>query len=502
VAAALSHSKKKRRRRRRKTFNPGSPPRVHDAVKPPPPSRPPKPDPHPDPGPRKPPPVFGHDFGNPQIKRLLWRAGFGPRPGDVDALAGKPMDQVVKTLTRPSDDAQLIGPEPVTDDGPIAPYDAWAHDHLWWLDRMVRSNQPLIERMALIWHDWFATSDDKVGSARLMIDQSNLFRLHALGSFKDLLTAVTTDPAMLVWLDGIDNRRRAPNENYARELMELFTLGANRGAYTETDVRQMALCLTGWRADWVDGTGWANFRYDPTRHDNSNKTPFGKPPANYGWQDVVQFVLENPYHASFFVTKLWSYFVPTPPDDATQASLQKLYLDNDYAILPVVEAILTHPDFYAPPTMVKPPVVFTAGLLRALGRGIDTESWIWLCESAGQRLFVPPNVAGWDDSAWLDTSRWRARWWIANYAFENVAVNPWDGPDYPNPTEDAPTALNKALGTLGNPILGTATRDVLAAFSKSSVSPWKEDWQQAPYRAMRLNALRQLIATSPDYQTS
>jgi hypothetical protein len=499
VAAALSH-RAKRRKRRRKSFRPASPPRVRDRIVPPPRTQPPKPDPDPRPGTKGPPPVFGRDFGNPQLKRLLWRAGFGPRRGQVDALAGKPMDEVVKSLTRPSGAPHFTGPAPATGDGPIAPFDSWGHDHLWWLDRMVRSDQSLIERMTLIWHDWFATSDGGVGSARLMIDQNNLFRANALGSFKDLLLAVTKDPAMLLWLNGIENRRRAPNENYARELMELFTLGAGRGAYTETDVRQMALCLTGWRADWVSGTGWTNFRYDPTRHDTVNKTPFGRPPADYDWEDAVQFVLENPYHASFFVTKLWSYFIPTPPDAATQASLQKLYLDSGYGIRPVVEAILMHPQLYAGPTMVKPPVVYTAGLLRAIGRGVDTESWIWLCDQAGQRLFFPPNVSGWDDSAWLDTSRWRARWEIANFVHRYQYVDPWDGTDYPA-TEDAPTALNKALGALGNPILGADTRRILLDFSQRSVAPFEDEWQQSPYRAMRFNALRQLIATSPDYQT-
>src|SRR5205085_9487704 len=126
--------------------------------------------------------------------------------------------------------------------------DAWGHDHLWWLDRMVRSDQQLVERMTLIWHDWFATSNDKVGDQKLMLDQNALLRANALGSFKDMLTALTHDPAMLLWLDGIENTRRNPNENYAREVMELFTLGADRGAYTEQDIRELARPFTGWRA--------------------------------------------------------------------------------------------------------------------------------------------------------------------------------------------------------------------------------------------------------------
>jgi hypothetical protein len=505
VGALLKNSaRKKRHKHKRKRYRvPRGTPHVRDHAVPknPPKTPPPQPPGNPpvDPTSKGPPPVFGGDIGQPQLKRLLWRAGFGPRPGEVDALAGRSLQDVVLSLTRPQGAATLTGAEPHTDDGPIAPLDAWGHDHLWWLDRMVRSDQSLVERMSLVWHDWFATSNDAVGNVKLMLDQNGLFRANALGSFRDLLLGVTTDPAMLVWLNGTENRKGAINENYAREVMELFTLGANRGAYTETDVRELARCLSGWRADWTTGIGWNNFRFDARRFDNTNKTVFGKT-GNFGWQDAVQLVLENPYHASFFVTKLWSYFIPTPPDSATQAALQRLYLDSGYGIRPVVEAILMHPDFYDGEAMVKPPVVYHAGLLRATGQTIDTD-WAWLADMAGQQLFYPPNVAGWDDSAWLDTSRWRARWWIATYVLLPSAVDPWNGPDY-DATEDAAWALNNALGSLHNPNISSETRAVLADFSRTCLPASMSSWQDSPYRAMRFNALRQLIATCPDYQTS
>ncbi|MEA2440386.1 MAG: hypothetical protein QOH76_1810 [Thermoleophilaceae bacterium] len=474
----------------------------HAPIKQPPPGQPPKPptDPRGDGGP----PIYGRDVGNAQIKRLLWRAGFGPRPGEVDALAGKPLAQLVQALTRPQGAAKLNGPEPSVDGGPIAPLDTWGHDHLWWLDRMVRSDQQLVERMTLIWHDWFATSNDAVGSARLMIDQNELFRRNALGSFKDLLLGVTQDPAMLIWLNGIENRKGAPNENYAREVMELFALGADRGAYSEDDVRQLALALTGWRADWVDPTGWQNFRYDDRRHDHKVKTVFGKT-GDFDWRAAVQLVLENPFHASFFVTKLWSYFIPTAPDSTTQAALQKLYLDSGYGIRPVVEAILMHPDFHAGAAMVKPPIVYTAGLLRSMGRAIDVDDWAWLCDQAGQMLFYPPNVSGWNDSAWLDTSTWRGRFQLAVYALRkggswNGTVDPWKD-DY-SKTEDAATAVARAVDFAGNPTLTSDTRGALLQFASTCLPATMASWEQGPYRAMRQNALRQLIVTSPDCQTS
>jgi uncharacterized protein (DUF1800 family) len=468
----------------------------------PPPQPPPQPpvDPPTDGGPA----VFGRDLGNAQLKRLLSRAGFGPRPGEVDRLAGHSLQDTVSSLTRPSGAATMSGPEPHDEDGPLAPFDAWGHDHLWWLDRMVRSNQQLVERMTLIWHDWFATSNEGVGSAKLMIDQNELFRQNALGSFRDLVLGVTQDPAMLIWLNGIENRRNSPNENYARELMELFTLGAGRGAYTEDDVRQLALALTGWRADWVEGSGLQNFRFDDRRHDHTTKTVFGKS-GDFDWQDACRLVLENDFHASFFVTKLWSYFIPTPPDAQTQAALQKLYLDSGYGIRPVVEAILMHPDFYDGPAMVKPPVVYTAGLLRTMGRAIDIGAWTWLCDQAGQVLFNPPNVSGWDDSAWLDTSRWRGRFDIAIYAIMQPgqwggSVDPWK--DAYSKTEDAETAVTRAIDFLNNPTISPDTRAALVAFANGCLPAVMAAWEQGPYRAMRQNALRQLIATCPDYHTS
>src|SRR5919204_862581 len=211
-------------------------------------------------------PTYRGPFGRAQAERLLWRAGFGPTPGEADKLASLGLDGAVQSLTRPGPE-RLEGPAPHDDKGrPLAPYDLWGHDHLWWLDRMVRTTTPLLERMTLVWHDWFATSNDGVDSQRLMLEQNNRLRRHALGSFPELLLAVTNDPAMLLWLNGSDNTKWSPNENYARELMELFTLGAGRG-YGESDVRNQARALTGWRNDWQRGVGATNFRYDASRHD-------------------------------------------------------------------------------------------------------------------------------------------------------------------------------------------------------------------------------------------
>jgi hypothetical protein len=440
-----------------------------------------------------------------QATRLLWRAGFGPTPGQAESLAGQPVQSVVQSLTRPSGAAVLHGPAPTDDDGrALAPADAWGQDHCWWLDRMVRSDQQLVERMTFIWHDWFANSNEKVDSQQRMLDQNALFREHALGNFHDLFLAVTADPAMLVFLDGIENSGGDPNENYAREMMELFSLGADRGAYTEDDVREMARALTGWTAEWTQSSGLQNFRYQASRHDSTNKTVFGQT-GKWGWEDAVALCVAHPLHASFFVSKLWSYFVPTPPAEATLASLQGIYLGSGHEIRPVVEAILAHPDFLDGPELVTPPVVYNAGLLRAIGRPIDTTAWAWLCAGAGQQLFYPPNVSGWDFTRWLDTSTAKARWEIASYVTAKDYPNPWPGAGEAkySETEEPAAALAAALAYWADPALSDESQACIAAFAQSCLQGVATaKWQQSPYRAMRQNALRMLIATAPDMQVS
>jgi uncharacterized protein (DUF1800 family) len=440
-------------------------------------------------------PVYRGHFGPEQAERLLWRAGFGPRPGEEKRLAKKGLRGAVHSLTHPPRD-RLIGPKPVDDDGhPIAPIDAWGHDHLWWLDRMVRSNRPLVERMTLVWHDWFATSNAGVGSQRLMLQQNGLFRSHGLGSFSNLLLAVTRDPAMLLWLNGTDNEKDAPNENYGREMMELFTLGASRG-YSERDVREQARALTGWRNDWNDDKGPVNFRFDRQRHDTGAKKIFGKR-GHFDWQDSCRLAVHHPKHASFFVAKLWSYFVPTDPPAATRHALERLYVGNHYAIGPVVEAILKHPLLYNGPRMVKPPAVYLAGMLRARRRGIDTEAWTWLSSQAGQQLFYPPNVAGWDDTRWLDTASFLARWNLAGRVLRPSVLKNEDKAPL-----NAEKLLDRALAYWGHPRLTPPTKRALKSFAHHAITDADRKWKKEQYPPLIENALRHLIAVSPDQQTS
>jgi uncharacterized protein (DUF1800 family) len=440
-------------------------------------------------------PVYRGPFGPAQAERLLWRAGFGARKGEAERLARLGVRGAVRKLTHPPRE-QLRGPKPRDHKGrPLAPVDAWGHDHLWWLDRMVRTNRPLVERMTLVWHDWFATSIDGVGSSSLMLRQNRLLRRHALGSFQNLLLEVTRDPAMLLWLSGVDNTRESPNENYARELMELFTLGAGRG-YGERDVREHARALTGFRYDWKRNKGPVNFHFDPKQHDSGTKRIFGSR-GHFNWRDSCRLCLHNPRHPSFFVTKMWGYFIPTEPDAATRRRLERLYLRSGYAVQPVVTAILRHPALYEGPRMVKPPAVLTAGMLRAIGRPIDSEDWVWLGELCGQRLFQPPNVAGWDDDRWLDTSTFRARWMTAG-----AVVRPYrlEGAKAKAPN-DADKLVAQALAFWGHPTLSRETRSVLRRFARESLAGAHSGWKAKSYPVLVENALRHLVVASPDYQT-
>lgn len=441
-------------------------------------------------------PVYDGRFEARHAERLLWRAGFGPRPGEAQKLARKGLKRAVLSLTRPKGKAKLQGPPAHDDDGlPLDPANAYGHDMLFWLDRMVRSTHPLEERMALSWHDWFATGD--VGQSQLSLDQYALFRNRGLGSFADLLRDVTADPAMLIWLSGNENTAEGPNENYARELMELFTLGADAG-YTEAEVREQARALTGFTNDWDEDIGAYNFRFDPELHDTGQKRIFGQT-GNFDWKDSCQLCVSHPAHAGYFVTKLWSYFIPTPPPKKTLRDLKKLYKKRKYAIRPVVEAILMHPALHTGQRMIKPPIVQIAGMHRARKVGVTTDSWSWISDQAGQRPFDPPNVAGWDETRWLDTARLGGRWDAATVFTREDEVDtekPYDV------KETSREALSKALKYWGKPTLSDKTHRELLRFGSRVEAIAKEDWQQESYRALRQNALRALIVTSPDYESA
>ena len=452
-----------------------------------------------------------------QAERLLWRAGFGPRPGDLEAFTGLPVQEAVHRLTRFGTPTYSGVPASVPVPGlgiPMSVADGRDHiewwGHLYWLDMMVRCDDPLYERMGLIFHDWFATSISGLTNQPALNRQTDVLRQLGLGRFDDIVQAMTVDHAMLGWLDGVASRPDAPNENFARELMELFTLGVDRG-YTEDDIREAAKAFTGWIGDPANPS-LNSVYYDSNYHKTGSKTIFGVPSAaDYEWRSfgtvagrsgqpaaskLVDVVLGRYTHASFFCNKLWSYFIPTPPSEQTLASLMNLYVgnvDDLRQIRPVVEAILQHPDFYEGPSMTIPPVVYAAGLLRAVNGRIQTHMWAPYCSVAGQQVHYPPNVAGWDDRTWLDTGTFRGRWLVAHEAIRYGNVDPANGWEADETPENA---VKNALQAIGDPTISNLARYRLTQFAERTSAIGSPD---APrLHAERQNALRLLIATAPD----
>ena len=284
------------------------------------------------------------------VRRLFWRAGFGARPDEAAAWAKRGRDATLRWILDGRPGQAMHGPAPSIEGKPLDPYNEWGHNTLWWLDRMVRSPRPLVEKMTLFWHDHFAVTDQ---DTPLMMRQNALFRRRALGSFPKLLRDVTVDPAMLLFLSLADSDKEAPNENYARELMELFTLGKG---YSETDIRQAARAMTGFKSKWTDD-GFQGISYDAERHDAGVKKIFGKR-GRFTWKDVLDLVLAHRSHPPFLVNKLWSYFVTEPPSRGTTRDLVAIYKRSGMKIKPVVAAILGHPALYrnlGAPDMVKSP---------------------------------------------------------------------------------------------------------------------------------------------------
>jgi uncharacterized protein (DUF1800 family) len=443
--------------------------------------------------------VYTGPFREAEACRLLWRAGFGPKPGQAARLAKLGLRGAVHSLTRARGPERLMGPRPTTSSGqPLDPINVWGDDHVWWLDRMVRTNRPLIERMTLIWHSWFACSVEQSTQA-LMLKQNRMMRSHALGNFLQLFLDVTKDPAMLLFLSGSDNTKDSPNENYGREMMELFSLGADRG-YNQQDVHEQARALTGWTNDWDQSLGPVRFRFDASLHDPGVKRIFGHR-GRFDWRDSCRLCVHHQLHPSFMVGKLWGYFVSVPAPAPEMRALERLYVQSGFEIRPLVEAILQHPLLYHGPRMVSPPVVYFAGLMRASGQFVTTDDWAWIGDISGQRLFAPPNVAGWDYTRWVDTATWMGRLTGINTLLDPRQIKDGGTAVYPTDERSA-AALKRALKFWGNPALSTATERSLLAFGRAVEGKITADWEAQTYRILRQNALRALIASAPDMHTN
>jgi uncharacterized protein (DUF1800 family) len=432
------------------------------------------------------------------VRRLFWRAGFGATPAEARrwARAGRAatLDWVVDG---PPGGARLRGPAPRTEDRRrLDPVNEWGDDVLWWLDRMIRTTYPLVEKMTLLWHDHFATADQE---PPLMLAQNRMLRAHALGSFRELLGGVTRDPAMQLFLSLADSTKDAPNENYARELMELFTLG---GGYTERDVREAARALTGFRTKWGD-SGPPAIRYDASMHDGGVKTLLGRR-GRLGVDDVLDLVTAHPRHAPFLAAKLWSFFVATPPSAATVRRLAGVYRRSGLAVKPLVRAILEHPALYYgldAPDMVKWPAVYVAGAMRTTGTYVTRSYPTWLMQQMGQELFHPPSVAGWDwGPGWMSSNAMHQRFTFGNYLVNYGTPKVRKGAYATTLKPDR--AVELARRAVGAPPLSAHTRRVLTQLAARWFDDIPAAWRdQAGYRAEALQStLRHLLIACPDAQ--
>ena len=268
----------------------------------------------------------------------------------------------------------------------------------WWGGRMLDTRRPLEEKMTLFWHGHFATIESKVRDYRKMLLQNETLRAHATGNFRDLVVAVAQDPAMLYFLDAGVNVKGAPNENFAREIMELFTMGV--GNYSESDIREAARAFTGWNADDL------TFVVHSDQHDEDDKTVLGET-GNFDGADVIDIILRQPIAARYVTEKLYRYFVREDLRGAPLDDLAAVLRDANYELKPLLRAIFLSRDFYSPPsvgTHIKSPVQLAISTYRKLGitemPGIP--DFNEATTALGQTLFWPPTVAGWARGrAWI-----------------------------------------------------------------------------------------------------
>ena len=336
---------------------------------------------------------------------------FGPRT-DIDASPG--FDDVVEAEQRVENLRRALSrarekdhPElrAAVEEANRAHAHAIMHVTGLWLHLMATTPAPLQEKLVLFWHGYFTSSFGDVHDAIAMFNQNQLFRRHAAEDFVRLLELVAKDPAMLRYLNNDENRSGHPNENWARELMELFTMGI--GNYTETDVKESARAWTGWTLlDHRSFDGRRTFAFKPLAHDGGLKT-FLRETGRLDGTDILRIIRAHPATPRWIAGKLAQFFVAPQPDPSLVDAMAQQLRDTNYGIRPVLEALFRSRAFYRPEVMhahVKSPTEFVVGAVRHLG--IAKPDWVRLSQAMaamGQRLFFPPTVAGWHGGpAWIN----------------------------------------------------------------------------------------------------
>lgn len=346
-------------------------------------------------------PTGTESWDAPRVAHLFRRAAFGASDRELQESTHSSLSGTLDRLLTPAEGAAkfLVSAEPLAAGALAANQPRGLAP--WWLHLMLTSPAPVLEKMTLFWHGHFATGAEKVKSAQLLFDQNRLLRAHALGSVQQLVQGIARDPAMLVYLDSAVNRKAHPNENFARELMELFCLG--EGNYSEKDVQELARCFTGWEVKRNQ------FRFNRYQHDDGLKRLLGAGDIESG-QQAVDVVLRSPHAAQFIVGKLFRFFIadePTPPARLLDPLAEQLLADN-WQIAGVVRRLLGSRLMFstaASARKVRSPIDWALNWMKACEMTTNLKKLGEELSELGQALFYPPNVKGWDGGrAWINSS--------------------------------------------------------------------------------------------------
>ncbi len=390
------------------------------------------------------------------------------------------VDAVLTTPVAPND---VPAPPPLLNDGVTPEWEQYVDLLEWWFNLMATSSAPIVEKMTFFWHGHFTSSHSAAGNVNWTYDQNLLFRSRALGDMHLLTQEMAIQPMMLDYLNNRFNTKWGAQQNFARELMELFTMGIGADHYTEQDIIEVARAWTGYSVDWQ--TDKFVFRSDD--HDNGTKSIFGVQPAkNWNGPDVIDYIFTNSDKqlatARFMARKLWTFFAYPNPSETVVNDLATVFINNNFVVKPLLRALFLRPEFYSPTAknaLVRSPVEYMVAVMRGLSMPAKFIHPQWYGERMGQALFDPPNVAGWKNNAyWLTTSAMSARadlaidmhwrmWGDKNDPVNRPNIHPlkhlegeMDSRNY----SKTPTQMVDLIESYLDVTLGAGTRQVLVDF--------------------------------------
>lgn len=417
-------------------------------------------------------------------RHLLRRAGYGGLPGEVDTLTGRTRAAAVAVALDPAGATTHDDIPAVAGSSRNGERRMLAH---WWIAQMTESRAPIVERLVFFWHSHFACSSDRVRDQRNMRNQHWLFRRHGLGPFRTLLHRVAIDPAMLIDLDNASNVAGDEQENFARELMELYTIG--NGMFSEDEVVAMARAWTG--HNLVDGSRPPAYHFHSNRHDKHEKTLFGITRNWDGPETIDELVdgVRRDQTAWYLATKLWREFGdPAWASAELITHLADVWKGSDGNALEVVEAMFLRDEFWAPErrhAVVKPPISWIVELQRLTGVRLSESRLDQRLAVLGQQLFLPPSVAGWGhNGAWLSAATVLARARVARDMAAAVQDTGWfDG----IADRTSASAASLILDRFQIPDASTQTRGLLETWHAEAIEEMSDYWVER--EAFRVGAL-------------